>query len=289
MAEQYGFALSFLKSDSSLWSLFNSAVKNNYTAQEFTAKLKTTSFYKKNSETARNYDLLRTTDPASYNAQLGQTEAQLRDAAGTMGAVVSTKTLKAISQNAMKYGWNDAQIRDQLGGMVKTTNGVYGGSTGEDIDSVMSTAYKNGVKISAATQQKWASQIASGNQTANFYEQTVRNMAKTLAPGFASQLQAGVDLSDIASPYVEAKAKILEQDPADIDLFDPDIRGALSGVDKDGKPSTTSLWQFEQQMRQKPQWLGTQNAQDSTMSVANKVLQDFGFSAESGSGVSSGV
>lgn len=283
MAENYGFALAFLKSDGSLWTLFNSAVKGSWTADKFAAELKSTSWYKKNGEAARNYDLLLKSDPASFNQQRASLGAQIKDAATTMGAVVSGKTITRITQNAMKFGWNDSQIRDTLSQYTKAVNGVYGGSTGSDIDSVMSTAYKNGIRISKATQQSWAYQIASGNHDATFYESQVRNMAKKLAPGYADQLQAGVDLSDIVSPYVESKAKILEQNPADIDMFDPDIRSAVSGVDKDGKPASKSLWQFEQDMKKKPEWLKTQNAQDSVMSVANKVLSDFGFNSTGGS------
>jgi hypothetical protein len=277
MAEQFGFALAFLKSDKSLWKLFNSAVKGNWDAARFQAKLKNTSFYKKNSESARNYDLLRTTDPASFNQQRTQLRAQIHDAAATMGANMSGNQLTRITQNAMKYGWNDSQIRDTLGQYVKAVNGVYRGEAGQNIQQVESTAYKNGIKLSAQTRQKWAQSIAAGNNSASFYEQQVRNMAKSLAPSYSDQLQAGLDLMDIASPYIESKAQILEMNPADIDLFDKDIRGAMSGINKDGKPTSKSLWQFEQDMRKSPAWLKTKNAQDSTMSVAKQVLTDMGF------------
>lgn len=277
MADQFGFALSFLKSDKSLWNLFNQAVKNHWDPARFQAKLKDTSFYKKNAESARNYDLLRTTDPASFNAQRTQLRAQIHDAASTMGASLSGKMLTTFTQNAMKFGWNDSQIRDVLSSHVKATNGIYRGEAGQNIQQVTSTAYKNGIKLSAQTQQKWAQSIAAGNNTASFYEAQVRNMAKKLAPSYADELQAGMDLQDIASPYIESKAQILEMNPADIDLFDKDIRGAISGVDKDGKPASKTLWQFEQDMRKSPQWLKTKNAQDSTMSIASQVLKDMGF------------
>lgn len=277
MAEQFGFALAFLKSDKSLWKLFNDAVKGDWDAARFQAKLKNTSFYKKNSESARNYDLLRTTDPASFNQQRTQLRAQIHDAAATMGADMSGNQLTRITQNAMKFGWNDSQIRDTLGQYVKAVNGVYRGEAGQNIQQVMSTAYKNGIKLSPQTRQKWAQSISMGNNSASFYEQQVRNMAKSLAPSYADQLQAGLDLMDIASPYIESKAQILEMNPADIDLFDKDIRGAMSGISKDGKPTSKSLWQFEQDMRKSPAWLKTKNAQDSTMSVAKQVLTDMGF------------
>jgi hypothetical protein len=102
-------------------------------------------------------------------------------------------------------------------------------------------------------------------------------MAKTLAPGFASQIDAGQDLYDIAQPYLQAKAQLLQLDPAKIDLQDPDIRKALSAKDSAGKPTSQSLWEFEDSIRQKPEYLKTDAARDQAYSTAHKVLDDFGF------------
>lgn len=277
MAENYGFALAFLKSDKSLHHLFNQAVAGTWSAEKFVAKLKNTSWYKHNGEAARNYFLLKKTDPATFQQKRNNTYAQIKDAARGLGANVSSKTLARITENALQFGWNDAQIRDTLSGYVKATNGVYHGQAGNDVQSLKQVAYKNGIHLSNSTLEGWTQSIAKGNNTAEYYQQHIRAMAKSLAPSFGQQLDAGIDLSDIASPYIESKAKILEVDPANIDMFDKDIRGALSSTTADGKPGSKSLWQFEQDMRKSPAWLKTQNAQDSTMSVAKKILSDFGF------------
>lgn len=277
LAQQYGFALAFLKSDKSLWSLFNDAVKNDWEPDKFVAKLKTTQWYKKNGESARQYELLKHTDRASWQQQLTALQSQIMDRASQLGAVVNGTTASRIAQNAMKFGWNDSQVQDTLSQYVRAVNGVYGGSTGNSIDSIKSTAYRNGIRMSKATEQRWAEQLASGSQSAEWFQQHIRKLATSLAPGYADQLNAGLDLQDIVSPFVESKAKLLEMDPADIDLFDKDIRAAVSGTTKDGKPATKSLWQFEQDIRGSSAWLKTQNAQDSVMSTAKKVLADFGF------------
>lgn len=277
LAEEYGYAYSFLKSDKSLWATFQKAVKGSWTATKFASEVKTTSWYKKNSESARAYDYLKSTDTASFLQQRAQMGAQIKDKAASLGASLSGSTITRITENAMKFGWNDSQIQDTLSQYVKVSHGIYKGTTGNDLASVRATAYKNGINLSKATIASWAHQIASGNTTAETYERQVRQMAKSLAPGYAKELDSGMDLQDIVSPYIESKAKILEMNPADIDLFDKDIRSAVSGVSKDGKPTSKTLWQFENELRQKPAWLKTQNAQDSTMSTARKVLTDFGF------------
>lgn len=278
LAEDYGFAYSYLKSDPGLWKAFQAAVKGNWTAQKFVTHLKTTNWYKHQSDQHRNYELLKKTNPGEFNSQRQQIRAQLQDKAAALGATLSGATLSRVADNVMKFGWNDSQIQNTLADYVKVTNGIYRGATGNDIESVQQTAYRNGVHLSKATVAGWAHSIASGNTTAETYQRHVRQMAKSLAPGYAKELDSGVDLQDIVSPYIQSKAKLLEMNPADIDMFDSDIRSAVSGVTKDGKPASQSLWQFEQKIRQGSKWLKTQNAQDSSMAVGHKVLQDMGFS-----------
>lgn len=277
LAENYGFALAFLRSDKSLWNLFNKAQKESWEVGKFVAQLKGTAWYKKNGETARNYLLIKKTDPATLAQRRGALRSQIADAAAGIGAVMTPSTLNRVTENALMFGWNDSQIRDTLNGYVRAKNGVYHGQAGDDVASLKETAWRNGIQMSSSAMQGWSRDIAAGNHNVEFYQRRIRQLAKSLAPGYAPELDAGMDLFDIAEPYMQAKAKILEKNPADVDLFDTDIRRAMSNRDKDGKPSSVTLWQFEQDMRKKPEWRKTQNAQDSVMGVAKKVLEDMGF------------
>lgn len=277
LASQYGFALAFLNSDATLKKLFNDAVKGNWTTAQFQAKLRASAWYQKNAESVRQYTVLKTSDPASLNARKNALIAQIQAKATSLGAPIPSATVAQIADNALKFNYNDAQLNGILGSYVKTVNGVYNGSAATDSDTIRQTAWRNGVHLSDASINSMMTQIAQGKATIGFFQNYVRNMAKTVAPGYSEQLDAGMDLYDIANPYIQAKAKILEKNPADIDLFDGDVRGALSSKGSDGKPSSMSLWQFEQEMRKKPEWLKTQNAQDSTMNIAHQVLTNFGF------------
>ena len=208
-----------------------------------------------------------------------QMVAQVTDAAAQMGASIPSKKLNAIAEQALMLNWNDSQLKNAMGGYVHAVNGVYNGSAATDVDALRQTAWRNGVSVSGATMQSWAQQIAMGNANTQFYKDYIKKQAKSLAPAYADELDAGMDLYDIAQPLMEAKAKILEMNPSDIDLNDKDIRSALSSTGTDGKPATMSIWQFEQKMRKDPAWLRTQNAQDSFMSVGKKVLSDMGLGA----------
>lgn len=273
-AENYGFAYAFLKSNKELYGVFKDAVKHNYTADQFVAKVRGTGWFRQHSESYRRYEVLKSTDPATLNQRKATLISKLRDSAAEMGASPSATVLARLAENALRFAWDDSQIRDTLSSYVRSVNGVYGGEAQDTVTQLKQTAWKNGMRYSESTYEKWAQSVAAGAETMQRLTQTIRGQAKTLAPAYAQELDNGQDLYDVASPYIQAKAKILERNPADVDLFDSDIRGALSATGPDGKPASTSLWAFEQSMRKKPDWLNTKNAQDTINGVAHRVISD---------------
>lgn len=277
LAEQYGFAYTFLKSHKDVWGIFQQAVAGTWTPDKFVAKLRTTDWWKTTGESVRQYQLMQANDPAKLQQNRSALAAQLQDSAAALGAVLSKKQLYRITENALMFGWNDAQTRNVLGQYIRTKNGVFSGQAATDDEALHQLAWRNGLNFHGKTFDNWITSMASGNTNLAYYQSYIRTQAKALAPSFARELDAGMDLYDIASPYIQAKAKILQKDPAEIDLFDPDVRSALSSKDKDGKPTSKSLWQFEQEMRNNPEYLKTDDARNNAYGVAHQVLKDFGF------------
>lgn len=277
LAENYGYAWSFLKQHSDVWKVFQQAVTKNYSPDRFKAAIRGTGWWKKTEASVRQYQLEVASDPRGVASKIAAVQATLAGQASSMGALMSTATLRKMAQNAYMHNWNADQIRTQLGNYVKAVNGVYHGAAANDSDAIKQMAWRNGINLSDKTVQSWVQAIEKGQQTKDYYQQYVRTQAKSLAPSFAKELDAGMDLFDIANPYMESKARLLQLDPASIDLNDQDVRQALSAKTPDGKPTSMSLWEFEQNMRNKPQYMKTDAARDSAYSIAHKVLNDFGF------------
>jgi len=92
--------------------------------------------------------VLKKSDPATFEARQNQMRAQVRDIAVQMGAQVSDKTLRMITNNVLKFGWNEAQVRDTLAGAIKVgAQDTYGGQAAINADTLRQLAYNNGVKI----------------------------------------------------------------------------------------------------------------------------------------------
>lgn len=278
LAEDYGFALAFLKAaGGEVYGLFKQAVAGGWTDQKFQAAIRNSKWYKTHGEQYRQGLALQETDPATYQQQINQQKAAIADKASTMGTSFSDKQLNNLADHAVKFGWNDSQLSDVMSKYITFSNAR--GQAQSNIQSMQNLAWKNGVKLNGDQYRKWAQDIAAGNFTMDDYTKYVRGQAAGLAPAYADELKAGMDLYDVASPYMQSMASTLELNPADISLFDPTIRSALSGKGPDGKPTSKTLWQFENDLRNDPRWLQTNNARDAMMGTAHKVLSDFGFAS----------
>ena len=277
-AEDYGYQLAFLKSDKELYGIFLDAMNHDLDATKFIAKVKNSKWYKTHGETYRTNLAQRTTDPASYRDKAIAQQATVGDLARTMGADLTSQQLAKIADDSIMFGWNDNQLRNTLANYIKTSGTAQRGEAGHSVMEIMQTAWRNGVNLPRETANKYAVQIANGSLTVEDMQRRLRSSAAGLAPGFAKELEGGMDLYDLATPYMQSMAQTLEMNPSDIDLFNPTIRKALgSSGDKDGKPGSTPLWQFEQELRQDPRYMKTQKAQDSTMAVGHQVLRDMGL------------
>lgn len=156
----------------------------------------------------------------------------------------------------MSLGWNKQQIQNALESYVRVTgSGQYGGTAGQFEDRIRKTAFRNGVSMSDKTIGTYVRKVISGNMDIGTAEDYIRKSAMSAFPALMDQIKGGMDVADIASPYMQAMGSILELNPERISLFDPTIRKALASTNKDGKPTVKPIWQFESELKKDTRWL----------------------------------
>lgn len=280
-ADYYGWAITLLKSDKSLWSLFQKAIKGTWTAQKFVAELKRTSWYKKYGDTGRKALALKHTDPETWRQRVRAIYQEIMSLAGSMGVKANWQVYWDMAEDAFTFGWTNAQIRRNLASYLKSKGGMYGGEAGEAQAQLEQYAYSMGIKLDSGTLHGWLKGILNGSRTLQDYKGHIQKLAMSAFPGLAEQIKGGMTVKDIADPYIQSMARILEVNPANIKLDDPTIKAALAKTqtDSSGKSTSTTqpLWEFENQLRQDPRWLNTNNARAGLNSVAHGVLKDFGL------------
>lgn len=292
MAASYGWALSMLRSNPELSKLFDKAVAETWTQQNFIAQLRNTNWYKTRGETQRQNEVLYRVDPAEYKRRALQMRANIEDQYYQMfGQKPSAHVLTVMTNSAFAFGFSDAEIKNLVGSASNAAammkNGL-GGTLGEAERQIRSTLEDYGLDFSDAWISRQLNYIATGRADVTSIANYLRNGALSRYGAYKDELDQGMTMRDIAEPYRQLMSKVLEVPDKSISISDPTIQKALQyrAPAKNGKPATPTqmpLWQFEAQLKADPRWNGTQNAQDSIMAAGRKVLQDWGLASGSNS------
>jgi len=277
-AANYGWSVAFLDHNPELKGLFDKAVSGSWTADKFQAELRDTKWWKTTSDTARQAQQLKATDPATYNANLSAARLQVQQLASEVGAALPVGQLGKIAQNVVSAGLDEAGIRNVLGGYVNfTKNGTMTGEAGMHQYTMKQYASQMGVSISDQALKNQAAMVVRKLATTQDFEAQLRDQAKSAYPAFSSQIDGGQTIADIATPYMQTMSQELGVPSTSITLHDPLIKSALNGLDQNGKPAGKTLLDFTTQLRNDPRWGKTGSAQDQVMSVGHNVLQSMGL------------
>lgn len=281
LAEKYGFTSSFLNANPELKKLFSDMVSKGYSKDMFQAKLRDTKWWKTHSDKEREYLTQTYTDPATAKQNFNAAYITVHQLAEQLG-IKDTKFTKARIQeaayNVVAKGWSDGQLRNFLGQYVYFDGGDFEGAGADTQNELRSYAYTMGVHMSDKWYADNTRKVLRGLATTSDYKNEMLRQAKAMFPQFSKQLDAGQTVADIASPYLQSMAQILELPTGSINLFDPTIKKALQYKNPTTlQTETKPLWQFENDLRADPRWKQTKNAQDSMMQIGHQVLADFGF------------
>ena len=123
-----------------------------------------------------------------------------------------------------------------------------------------------------------AQAISAGYTNVDSIQANLRNTAAQIYKPFATQIQNGYSLTDLAQPYMSAASNLLEVAPDSINLSATNGIGyKLSQALQGDGTNPLSLDAFTKQVKQDPAWLQTTNARNSMMDTANTLLRNFGL------------
>lgn len=150
------------------------------------------------------------------------------------------------------------QERDSQESQLKRGNEVENKST-----EVQDLYHRWGVSVSPNTINQWANDITTGKKSEADLLSTLQGQSKVLYPWKDPQLET----LTAAQPWLDTFQRVLEKPSKGIQ--DSVIQQALN--------NGTPLWQFERQLKDRPEWLTTKNAQDDVSSAMTQVGRTMGF------------
>lgn len=280
LAGQLGFAAAFFNSVPELKTLLAKALKEKWTADRFKAEFMKSKWYRTNQATIRQWQELKTRDPATAEAQINDRVFQIQQQASQMGITIDAGRAKQLAEQSIMFGYSDEYLTNAIASEWHYQEGQTAGNAAAVETQIEAMAYNMGVDVSNQQMQDWISGVLSGKYTQATLEDYIRDMGKSKYQGMAGLIDAGMNVRQIASPYLQSYANTLEVNPDTIDLNDPTIARALQGSpNSQGQVETQSLWQFEKSLKKDPRWLKTTNAHKSMTDLALRIGQDMGLYA----------
>lgn len=256
-----------------------------WTKAELEAHLRATPYYQNTPQAGRDWDILRATDPATANTKLEQTKRTIDDLSSQLGVQLNTNGGMsspgfAFLVDAMKYGWDENEIRYRLLASVNKTAG--GGMLATQAAQIKSMANDYGVPLSDKAVMNWATKVSQGAMDMNGVQGYLIEQAKSLFPALAPALDKGITVKDYAAPYLQLAQQELDINPSDVNLTDQKWMAALNQVDpKTGQRVSMSLDSWLSKLRTDPAYgydTTAKGRQDAT-TLAAQLQQKLGAAA----------
>jgi hypothetical protein len=264
-----------------LKNLLDQAVSQGLTAPEFQNLINNSAWYRTHNDTVRQAIAQQASDPTTYAKMLKQEQAKITSLAHQMGVNLTPQQLATLGTQSYWQGYTQDQLTAQLAGMFNQ-KGQLGGQAAQIHDDLAKSAALYGQNWTDQQIRYRTQQVLANPGMLDTYKESMKTAAKAMYPGLSSQIDAGLTVEDVASPYKQTMANLLEVDPATLTLNDRMIKSALQGtgnVAKGQQPTATPVWQFEQQVRSDPRWQLTNNARQDTAATLESLGKQWGLSA----------
>lgn len=279
LRSEYPTVAALITSVPELQQVYNQAVSGTWSTDQFIAAIQNSHWWSQTSSTARQAFATMKADPATWNQNINNLQAQMTNTAAQLGVTLTPQQAQQIAIDAITNGYdqNTAVLDQKMAAFLKPASGNhFGGQAGSYEDQIRQSMMDLGVFMPETQLDNQIQQIVAGKQSVQGVSAQLRTQAASMYPAYSNQINSGMNLSDIASPYMQRAQQLLEMGPGSVNIQTPMIKQALQYT-QDGQPTAMPMYDFEKQVRQDPRWRSTDNAQDAFMSNAHQVLVNFGF------------
>lgn len=252
---------------------------NPWSLEKIIAAVQNSNWYATHSDTARQLIAIMRSDPSTYSQRVDNLSYQLQTMAAQLGVQMTPQQLQQLGVDALMSGYdqNTAVLNQKMAQFLKPASGNhFGGQAGSYEDQIRQSMLDLGVGMPESQLDQQIQNIIAGKQSVQGVQAQLRTQAASMYPAYSSQINSGMNVSDIASPYITRAQQLLEMGQGQMNINTPLIKSALQYT-QDGSPAAMPMYDFEKAVRQDPRWLSTDNAQDAFMSNAHQVLVNFGF------------
>ena len=289
LSSMYGYALNVIYGVPEMTTLFKKAVAEQWTEDQFTAKLMGSEWWKNNDKYARAYITAKAAGGADWETMRETARNKVKQEAARIGRTLTPEEENSYADMYMSEGWGDPDraslMDDALAKGItvppkEATAGlgdVYTGVSGDLVTTMKAAAYGNGLTYTDDYYNSAAKSVAAGLSTADDWVRDIQKDAASKYPWWADKILAGSNARTAGSAYITTFAQTYEMNPNDVSIDDPIFKQAFGQTNDKGDVTPMNLFEFQKLLRSKPQFEKTKQYQDEMASAVMGVAQTFGF------------
>ena len=276
VSEHYPGMMGFFNSNPEIRAKLTEAAKWGWTPNKLEAEIQSTSWYRSTSANARDFALLEANDPASAQARVSATAAEVQNIARTLGLGLSGQQLAGMAWNIERNGWNSAQTIDALLRGISWES-VGAGELRASVDDIKALSGDYLVTMTDRTAQQYAMKIASGEMTLAGVETVLKRQAQGRFNWMANEIDQGITPMDYFAPIRDTIASTLELAPEAVNLMDPQWLSLVEVRDEEtGKMRGATINEAMLKARNTAGWADTSQAQEMSAGALRLVQEAFG-------------
>jgi hypothetical protein len=258
---------------------------------KFNIALQDTDWYKAHGSQGLAAATVQYTQPTTWQDSIKNRSSDIAAMATTLGYKLDPLTIGKLAETSL-YQAYDPTVFNSNAGQIALQSKIAQAAKAEKLGATSGLALTNAQTLKTYLQDmgggfsdQWVTDAINNindpsTQTdINTYKDMIKQKAMSAYSGFSGLIDKGVTIKQIAEPYVQSMANILEIDPTAIDYTkDASIKKALgTTMNADGTTSPMPLWQYEQTLKQDPRWAFTNNAREDVNGMLHQIGKDFGF------------
>lgn len=272
---------SVMLDDEEIGKLLIAAIQQNWTNEKFQMQLESTNWWRQQTQTKRDWEVLKMEQPAEAEQQRAGTEAEIRRMAAFQGVALTDVVVKDLAEQALSKGWIDTRSFQQIGLQLQTAIVSLGkvndssiGKVDVSAGDVMNAAMAQHVAIDEKSAFDMAQRIARGELSMDTVKYEFQQEAMRNNPYWAESIRKGMTMADLFAPRQNRIARLLGIDPTEVDYM-KDQRWANVMFNGDqGRPMTYA--EMDDYVRLQPEWDKTDDAMGLAAKYGEFFLQKFG-------------
>lgn len=145
-----------------------------------------------------------------------------------------------------------------------------GGEIGNFYTDLLGHSYKTGIRLSNEALLSKVEEINKPGGSIEEQKRTLTQASKLKYKSLAPYIDAGISVGDFIADFSAIKARELDLNARDVNVFDDDIQTAITGDKLLGPEDFTTL------VRKNPKWKYSSTANESAAQFVNSLLKTFG-------------